>query len=175
MAQNPGIRLTWITTSCLITSKINNLAQHQSWHPKLEQNLPWMPKKQNPKTHQVTLHSLLTPERGFQHIHLDIMGLLLIDGSYFFLLSLTDLPRFPIKNIITVTFTSWVARFRTPTTIITDHGHQFESALCMGLMMVLGTNQIWTMVYYPVSNSIGQTFWPILNLVWKREHWCMLT
>ena len=47
----------------------------------------------------------------------------------------------------------WVAKFGVPSTITTDRGQQFESALWTQLMQLLGTQQIRITAYHPIANG----------------------
>ena len=43
-------------------------------------------------------------------------------------------------------------------TITTDRGQEFESALWMQLMRLLGTNRIRTTAYHPIANDLVERF-----------------
>ena len=98
-----------------------------------------------------------TPDTRFDRVHLDLVGLLPPSKGYSYLLTCID--RFtrwpeaiPIHNITAETVaeafvTSWVAHFGVPSTVTTDRGSQFESALWERLMHLLGTKRIRTTAY----------------------------
>ncbi|XP_018341346.1 PREDICTED: uncharacterized protein LOC108747944 [Trachymyrmex septentrionalis] len=48
----------------------------------------------------------------------------------------------------------WVARFSTPTVIITDQGKQFEASLFQAFSKFLGSKKTRTSSYYPASNVL---------------------
>ena len=48
----------------------------------------------------------------------------------------------------------WIARFGVPSTITTDRGSQFESALWSNLMQLLGSKRKRTTAYHPVANGM---------------------
>ena len=52
----------------------------------------------------------------------------------------------------------WVSRFGVPSSITTDRGRQFESALWQRLMELLGCKRIRTTSYYPIANGIVERF-----------------
>ena len=47
----------------------------------------------------------------------------------------------------------WIARFGVFSTVTTDHGSQFESALWTQLMQLLGSKRIRTTAYHPIANG----------------------
>eukprot|EP00057_Strongylocentrotus_purpuratus_P006002 XP_011660476.1 PREDICTED: uncharacterized protein LOC105436545 [Strongylocentrotus purpuratus] len=52
----------------------------------------------------------------------------------------------------------WVAVFGAPTTLTTDRGRQFESALFLALTNLLGTKRIRTTAYHPAANGLVERF-----------------
>ena len=52
----------------------------------------------------------------------------------------------------------WIARFRVPSTVTTDHRPQFESSLWKELMKLLGITRIRTTAYHPIPNGIVKRF-----------------
>lgn len=73
----------------------------------------------------------------FEHIHMDIIGLLPLSNGYKYCLTIVDrYIRWPEATLITditaeiVTkflFTEWITQYGTPTRITTDQGRQFEA------------------------------------------------
>ena len=53
---------------------------------------------------------------------------------------------------------TWIARFVIPSTITTDRGSQFESALWDILMQLLGVKCLRTTAYHPISNGLVEQF-----------------
>ena len=69
----------------------------------------------------------------------------------------------PIGNITAETVaeafvSGWIARFGTPSTITTDRGRQFESALWSQLTRLLGSKRIHTTSYHPIANGLVERF-----------------
>lgn len=65
----------------------------------------------------------------------------------------------PLKDITadtvtTALFDHWIAHYGTPTTITSDQGTQFESALFQALASLIGCNKQRTSPYHPQSNGI---------------------
>ena len=54
--------------------------------------------------------------------------------------------------------TGWISRYGVPSTITTDRGQQFESALWTQLMRLLGTQRIRTTSYHPIANGLIERF-----------------
>ena len=108
------------------------------------------------------------PDARFDRVHLDLVGPLPSCKGYSYLLTCID--RFtrwpeavPIPNITAETVAEafvacWVSRFGVPSTITTDRGSQFESALWDHLMQILGVKRIRTTAYHPIANGIVERF-----------------
>jgi len=105
------------------------------------------------KVHRHTVTPLAifnTPDIRFNHVHIDLVGPLPTSHGCTYLLTCVDrFTRWPeailISNSTADTVAQafvngWIARFGMPTTIPTDQGQQFESALWTQLMYLLGTN-----------------------------------
>ena len=52
----------------------------------------------------------------------------------------------------------WISHFGVPSTITTDRGAQFESALWTELMKYLGTIRLRTTSYHPQANGLIERF-----------------
>lgn len=119
--------------------------------------------------HTVTpLSTFSTPDARFDFIHIDIMGPLPPSEGYSYLLTCVDrFTRWPeaipisaiTADVVAKAFVStWVSRFGVPSTLTTDRGRQFESALWRELMQLLGTTRCRTTAYHPSANGLVERF-----------------
>ncbi|CAH8562835.1 unnamed protein product [Schistosoma haematobium] len=114
------------------------------------------------------LGTFATPDARFDHVHLDIVGPLPPSHGYDHILTCID--RFtrwpeaiPITSITAETVAHrfverWIALYGCPSTVTTDRGQQFESALFSSLTRLLGTERIRTNAYHPASNGLVERF-----------------
>ena len=65
--------------------------------------------------------------------------------------------------------TGWISRYGVPSTITTDRGQQFESALWTQLMRLLGTQRIRTTSYHPIANGLVERFHQQLKSALKYQ------
>ena len=126
---------------------------------------------QRAKVHQHTASPIGTftpPDARFDHVHIDLVGPLPSCKGFTYLLTCVD--RFtrwpeaiPLTDITAPTVAhafvyGWIARFGVPSTITTDRGSQFESALWQQLMRLLGSSRIRTTAYHPAANGLVERF-----------------
>ena len=64
---------------------------------------------------------------------------------------------------------SWIAHFVVPSTIVIDHGRQFESKLWQALMSFLGSKRAHTTAYHPQSNGLIERFHRQLKAALKAQ------
>ena len=131
--------------------------------------------------HTITpLSTFSTPDARFDMVHIDIVGPLPPSRGFTYLLTCVD--RFtrwpeaiPITNITAETVAEafvggWVARFGTPSTLTTDRGRQFESALWRQLTHLLGSKRIRTTSYHPIANGLVERFHRQLKASLKSQN-----
>jgi len=105
---------------------------------------------------------LLIPDTRFDHIHLDLIGLLPPSHGYCLTLinrfsrwseavSLTEITADTVAKSF---FTTWISRFGSPKIITTNQESQFESNLFEALTKLVGTKRIRTTAYHPESNGL---------------------
>ena len=61
----------------------------------------------------------------------------------------------------------WISHFRVLSTVTTDRGQQFESALWPSLMQLLGCKHIRTTSYHPIANGMIEHFHRQLKSILK--------
>ena len=118
-------------------------------------------------------------------VHIDSVGPLPPSKGSTYLLTCID--RFtcwpeaiPITNCTAQTVAEafvggWISRFGTPSTITTDRGRQFESALWSQLTQLLGSKRIRTTSYHPIANGLIERFHRQIKASMKAQsdptHW----
>ena len=160
---HPGIRATQrLLTSRYVWPGIN--ADVRKWARSCLQC-------QRSKVHRHIITPLSTfskPDVRFDQVHLDIVGPLPPSKGYSYLLTCIDrFTRWPeatpmvdiTAETVAQTFVnSWIARFGVPSTVTTNRGRRFESALWQKLMQLLGTKRLRTTSYHPISNGLIERF-----------------
>ncbi|BHF81697.1 hypothetical protein SprV_0802483000 [Sparganum proliferum] len=109
-----------------------------------------------------------TPDARFRHIHLDIVGPLLLSNGCSYLLTCVDrftrwpeaipLPDVAAPTVVKAFLNRWVAIFGAPSIITTDRGAQFESHLFQSLLSFLGCTRIRTTAYHQAANGMVERF-----------------
>lgn len=104
------------------------------------------------------------PSQRFAHINIDIVGPFpLCEGNQYCLTMIDRFTRWPeavpmpdmtAETIARAIESHWVARFGVPSTITSDKGRQFESAVFASLTALMGTDHYKTTAYHPQSNGI---------------------
>ena len=112
--------------------------------------------------------SFPVPDQRFDSIHIDLVGPLpSCNGNRYLLTCIDRFTRwpeaFPIPDATASTVASalvsgWIARFGVPSSLVTDRGAQFESALWNSLMALLGCQRKRTAAYHPQCNGLIERF-----------------
>ncbi|BHF68164.1 hypothetical protein SprV_0301119500 [Sparganum proliferum] len=122
---------------------------------------------------EVRLHNksppgtFLSPDAWFRHVHRDVVSPLPPSNGYTHLTRVDRCTRWaeaiPLQNeqaetIVKAFVSRCVAMFGAPSTITTDRGAQFESALFRTLLNFLGCTCIRTTAYHPSANGMVGRF-----------------
>lgn len=112
--------------------------------------------------------SFMAPTEHFDKVHVDILGPGPPSKGNTNLLTCVDRftcwpEAFPLPDIRSETIANafvagGVSRYGVPSTITTDRGRQFESALFNNLLTLLGTSRIRTTAYHPIANGLVERF-----------------
>ena len=174
---HPGAR----TTKRLIASKL-------VWHGLNKQVTGWARSCLNCQRSKVHIHTRAPlkkfepTQKRFDHVHIDIVGLLPESQGNKYLLTVID--RFtrwpeaiPIKDIEARTIArayvhSWVARFGVPNQMTSDRGTQFVSELWSAMSDLLGTTLNPTTAYHPQANGLVERLHRTLKASLKARLTC---
>ena len=104
------------------------------------------------------------PESRFDHIYMDIVGSLPESQGYKYIVTVIDrFSRWPeaypfaditADSVAKVFYQNWFCPFGTPLYVTTDQGSQFESALYLVVLNLLGCTRIRKTAYYPAANGM---------------------
>ena len=88
---------------------------------------------------KTSVPAILVPSRRFSHVHIDIVGPLPSSQGYSYLLTMIDrttrwseavpLSSISTKSCVRAFISTWVSRFRVPSTLTSDRGAQFTSSI----------------------------------------------
>ena len=118
--------------------------------------------KSKVQCHTITpLSTFATPGARFDRVHIDLVGPLPPSEGFRYLLTCIDrFTRWPEPIPITTITAEAIkqafvqGRFGVPSTITTDRGHQFETALWAQLTRLLGSQRIHTTAYHLIANGL---------------------
>ncbi|CAK1595243.1 unnamed protein product [Parnassius mnemosyne] len=105
------------------------------------------------------------PTERFEHLHVDIVGPLPTSpqGHRYIVTMIDRTTRWPeaiptddtsAESVAKIIYENWITRFRSPQTITTDQGRNFESNLFLKVLQTMGIKKIRTTAYHPQSNGI---------------------
>ena len=103
------------------------------------------------------------PNQRFNHVHLDLIVIPLVENYRYCLTMIDRFSRWPhaiplrdmqAETVAFALYSNWIATFGTPLAITTDQETQFESALFTALAQTIGAGKIHTTPYHPQSNGI---------------------
>ena len=107
------------------------------------------------------------PSKRFQHCNVDIVTLPLSNGFRYLFTAVDRFTRWPIavpmkdistESVLDAFNTGWVQAFGVPSTITSDNGSQFSSALFNQLTRTWGIQLIRTAPYHPEANGLVERF-----------------
>ena len=107
------------------------------------------------------------PDRRFSHLNLDLVMLPVSNGFSVLLTAVDRFTRWPIaipmKDAAADTVADafahgWVASYGVPSSITTDRGAQFSSAIWQQLTTTWGIKSHFTTAYHPAANGLVERF-----------------
>ena len=107
------------------------------------------------------------PNKRFDHLHLDIVTLPLSNNFKYLLTVVDRFTRWPAaypmvdisaQTVIDTFVSNWISVFGVPSTITTDRGSQFSSALFAQLTRTWGITTNMTTPYHPEANGLVERF-----------------
>ena len=126
-----------------------------------------------------------SPNACFSHVHINLVGPLPSSESDTYLLTCVVrytrwpeaifIPDITAETVAHTFVARWVSVFGAPTTLTTDRGRQFESALVLALTNLLGTKRIRTTAYHPAANGLVEHFHRQLKASLKAHNTVHLT
>ena len=107
------------------------------------------------------------PSRRFQHANIDIVTLPLSNGYKYLLTAVDRFSRWPVatpmvditsESVVDAFSHGWVQHYGVPSTITTDRGSQFSSAIFTQLAKTWGIQCLMTTPYHPEANGLVERF-----------------
>jgi transposase InsO family protein len=109
------------------------------------------------------------PAKRFSHVHIDLVGPLRVaSGGFSHLFTIVDrstrraeaVPIYgiSIEECAAAFVSGWVSRFGVPSTVTSDRGVQFASAMWSQLCSTLGISHWLTTAYHPQANGMVERF-----------------
>ena len=117
------------------------------------------------------------PDRHFQHLHVDIVGLLPTSQGMTYLLTIIDrytcwpetipMADATVASCALAFFSHHIAQYGVPSDVSSDRGPQFTSNLWSALSKLLGAQLHCTIAYHPQANGIVERFHRQLKVALK--------
>ena len=107
------------------------------------------------------------PDRRFDHVHLDLVTLPLSNGYRHLLTAVDRFTRWPVavpipdisaQSVIDAFVSGWIQNFGIPSTVTSDRGSQFSSAIFQQMTRIWGIETILTTPYHPEANGMVERF-----------------
>ena len=107
------------------------------------------------------------PNRRFDHINIDLVTLPSSNGFKYLFTAVDRFTRWPVavplvdistESVVDALAFGWVQHFGVPSTVTSDRGTQFTSAIFQQLAKIWGIKIITTTPYHPESNGLVERF-----------------
>ena len=107
------------------------------------------------------------PDRRFAHVHLDLVTLPLSNGCRHLLTAVDRFTRWPAaipltdisaQAVVDAFVSGWIQNYGIPSTVTSDRGSQFSSAIFQQLTRTWGIETIMTAPYHPEANGLVERF-----------------
>ena len=107
------------------------------------------------------------PEKRFQHLNIDLVTLPLSNGFKYLLTIVDRFTRWPVaiplvdigaQSVVDAFAYGWIQTFGVPSTVTSDRGSQFTSAIFTQLTKIWGIKTITTTPYHPEANGLVERF-----------------
>ena len=109
----------------------------------------------------------VVPEKRFQHVNIDLVTLPVSNGFKYLLTAVDRFTRWPIavplvdasvESVVDGFTYGWIQHFGVPSTVTSDRGAQFTSAVFHQLTQTWGIQVNHTTPYHPESNGLVERF-----------------
>ena len=107
------------------------------------------------------------PEKRFQHVNIDIVSLPVSNGFRYLLTAVDRFTRWPVavpladmsaESVVDAFAYGWIQHFGVPSTVTSDQGTQFTSAIYRQMTETWGIQTITTTPYHPEANGLVERF-----------------
>ena len=107
------------------------------------------------------------PDKRFDHVHLDLVTLPLSNGCRHLLTAVDRFTRWPVaiplqdisaQSVVDAFVSGWIQNYGVPSTVTSDRGSQFTSAIFQQLTRTWGIQVNLTAPYHPEANGMVERF-----------------